>query len=73
MGLGVSRSVTPMKPREAASAARKLGWSVEPKAGTGEWRFTAPDGRRFTTQAHGRTDQVPRALAKVLQQEMSHA
>jgi hypothetical protein len=53
-------------PREAMSAARRLGWHVEPKKKTGAITYRTPGGQVFTSAAPGRADRVPLLLAKAL-------
>lgn len=62
----MSKRFKSLSPREATGVARQLGWTVSSKRRTGELRFVDPDGRRYVTQAPGRSSQVPLVLAKAL-------
>jgi hypothetical protein len=55
-------------PREAMSAAKRLGWEVKPKKASGAISFRAPTGESFTCAAPGRADRVPLMLAKALEE-----
>lgn len=57
-------------PREAMSAAKKLGWEVEPKRRSGAISFRAPSGETYTCAAPGRADRVPLLLAKALEEAL---
>lgn len=57
-------------PGEATRAARKLGWTVEPKRRTGDLVFTSPSGERYSSRAAGRADRVPLVLAKAIMEAM---
>lgn len=59
-------SVRKFTPREATSAARRLGWTVEPKRKSGDLVFRSPEGERFSSRAAGRADRVPLSLARAL-------
>lgn len=58
-------------PREAMSAAKRLGWEVKPKKASGAISFRAPSGETFTCAAPGRADRVPLMLAKALEEAIS--
>lgn len=58
-------------PREAISAAKRLGWEVKPKKASGAYSFRSTSGETFTCAAPGRADRVPMMLAKALEQSLS--
>jgi hypothetical protein len=60
-------------PREAMSAARRLGWHVEPKKKTGAISYRTPNGQTYTSAAPGRADRVPLLLAKALDEAQAEA